>query len=65
MTVTLDGAPLGTGNDVARTLGVPLNFEEAARVALDGRCRAVDLIAKGEGAKVLALIQGMNEGIYL
>lgn len=40
--------PLGTGNDVARTLGVPLNLEEAVRVVLDGRCRAVDLIRVGE-----------------
>jgi diacylglycerol kinase (ATP) len=40
--------PMGTGNDTARTLGVPLKFEDAARVALDGRCRAVDLIRVGE-----------------
>jgi YegS/Rv2252/BmrU family lipid kinase len=40
--------PLGTGNDVARTLGVPLKLEDAARVVLDGRCRAVDLIRVGE-----------------
>jgi YegS/Rv2252/BmrU family lipid kinase len=40
--------PLGTGNDVARTLGVPLKLEDAVRVALDGKCRAVDLIRVGE-----------------
>jgi diacylglycerol kinase (ATP) len=40
--------PLGTGNDVARTLGVPLSFEEAVRVAVDGRPRGVDLIRAGE-----------------
>ena len=40
--------PLGTGNDVARTLGVPLKFEEAARVAMDGQRRAVDLIRVGD-----------------
>jgi YegS/Rv2252/BmrU family lipid kinase len=40
--------PLGTGNDVARTLGVPLSVEDAARVALDGRPREVDLIRHGE-----------------
>jgi YegS/Rv2252/BmrU family lipid kinase len=40
--------PLGTGNDAARTLGVPLKFEDAAQVALDGRARAVDLIRVGE-----------------
>jgi diacylglycerol kinase (ATP) len=40
--------PLGTGNDAARTLGVPLKFEDAARVVMDGRARAVDLIRVGE-----------------
>jgi len=40
--------PLGTGNDAARTLGVPLGIEDAARVALDGRARQVDLIRVGE-----------------
>ena len=51
--------PLGTGNDVARTLGVPLKFEEAARVALDGRCRAVDLIRVGEYAVPNAIGVGL------
>lgn len=35
--------PLGTANDLARTLGIPLDIEEAARVAVTGRIRRIDL----------------------
>jgi len=40
--------PIGTGNDVARTLGIPLDVREAARVVLDGHRRQVDLIRIGD-----------------
>lgn len=40
--------PLGTGNDAARTLGLPLRLEEAARVALEGSRRRVDLMRVGD-----------------
>lgn len=35
--------PLGTANDLARTLGIPLDLKEAARVAVGGRVRRIDL----------------------
>lgn len=40
--------PLGTGNDAARTLGLPLELEAACAVLLAGRRRRVDLVRAGE-----------------
>jgi diacylglycerol kinase family enzyme len=36
--------PLGTGNDLARALGLPFDPAEAARVVLDGEPRQLDLL---------------------
>jgi diacylglycerol kinase family enzyme len=41
---TLALFPAGTGNVVARELGVPLSFEGAWRVAREGAARAIDLL---------------------
>ncbi|RJR45401.1 MAG: lipid kinase [Desulfobacteraceae bacterium] len=35
--------PLGTANDLARTLGIPLSIEGACEVIADGRIRKIDL----------------------
>jgi YegS/Rv2252/BmrU family lipid kinase len=40
--------PLGTGNDAARTLGLPLRLEDAARTVLAGVRRTVDLMRVGD-----------------
>jgi len=45
--------PLGTGNDLARTVGVPLDPAAAARVALDGRPRALELLVDDAGDVVV------------
>jgi YegS/Rv2252/BmrU family lipid kinase len=45
--------PLGTGNDLARTLGVPLDPYEAARALLVGRPRRLDLVVDDEGGVVV------------
>ncbi len=50
---TLGLIPLGTGNDFARTLGIPLDAGEAAVALLAGRCRPMDLIVDELGGVVV------------
>jgi diacylglycerol kinase (ATP) len=45
--------PLGTGNDFARGVGIPLDTEEAARLVLAGHVRPVDLIVDEVGEVVV------------
>jgi YegS/Rv2252/BmrU family lipid kinase len=60
---TLAMLPVGTGNDAARTLGVPLRFEAAARAALNGYWREVDLIRVGDHVVVNAIGVGLTGDI--
>ena len=45
--------PLGTGNDFARGVGIPLDVEDAAHVVLDGRPRPMDLVVDEVGEIVV------------
>jgi len=45
--------PLGTGNDLARAVGVPLDPAEAARLVLDGTPRPMDLLVDDAGGVVV------------
>ncbi len=45
--------PMGTGNDFARGVGIPLDIQEAARVVLDGQVRPMDLIVDEVGEIVV------------
>lgn len=58
---TLGIVPLGTGNDLARTLGLPLEAEEAAGVVGSGRERRLDLmVADGAAVVVNAAHAGLG-----
>jgi len=48
--------PLGTGNDLARTLGIPLDAEEAAAALLAGQPRPLDLIVDDAGGIVVNVV---------
>jgi diacylglycerol kinase family enzyme len=50
---TLGIVPLGTGNDLARALGLPLEPAAAARVVLDGVPRTLDLLRDDAGGLVV------------
>lgn len=52
--------PLGTGNDLARGAGIPLDAAEAARVVLEGRPRALDALEDSAGGVV---VNAVNAGI--
>lgn len=45
--------PMGTGNDLARTLGIPLDPADAARALLGGRVRPLDLAVDDVGGVVV------------
>ena len=45
--------PMGTGNDFARTMGVPLDPAEAAALVLDGSPRRLDLMVDDNGGVVV------------
>jgi diacylglycerol kinase (ATP) len=45
--------PLGTGNDLARGLGIPLDPESAARIIVSGQLRRLDLLVDDTGGVVV------------
>jgi YegS/Rv2252/BmrU family lipid kinase len=55
--------PLGTGNDGARTLGVPDDLDLAAAAAVNGRLRSVDLIRIGDHVVFNAIGVGLTGDI--
>ncbi len=55
--------PLGTGNDGARTLGIPLDVEAAAQTAAGGVARSVDLIRVGDRMVLNAIGIGLTADI--
>jgi diacylglycerol kinase family enzyme len=52
--------PMGTGNDLARTLGIPLDPAEAARLVLTGSPSDLDLVRTSTGTIVNAAHAGIG-----
>jgi diacylglycerol kinase family enzyme len=47
---------MGTGNDLARTLAIPLDPEEAAQIVLDGRPQRLDLLVDDADGVVVNVV---------
>ncbi|WP_217913483.1 diacylglycerol/lipid kinase family protein [Miltoncostaea marina] len=54
--------PAGRANNVARCLGIPVSPPQAARTALEGRARPVDLIECRAGASRIVAVEGLSVG---
>ncbi|MGA9101256.1 diacylglycerol/lipid kinase family protein, partial [Aeromicrobium sp.] len=51
--VTVGLVPMGTGNDYARSIDLPLEPDAAARVVIDGHVQDVDLVFDGNDMVVV------------
>ena len=56
--------PAGRANNVARSLGVPLDLGAAARLAVEGKPRSVDLIAAETAGTTYYAVERVSVGIH-
>jgi diacylglycerol kinase (ATP) len=56
--------PAGRANNVARTLGIPMDLKAAAELAADGRPRRLDLIAAASGGLSYRAVEGVSVGLH-
>lgn len=57
--------PMGTGNDAARTFGIPLRLEDALDTLAGGRPRPVDVVWVGEHPAINAVGIGLTGAVNL
>jgi diacylglycerol kinase (ATP) len=56
--------PAGGANNIARSLGIPLGFDAAARLAVEGFARPVDAIAARTRTQSYLAVEGVSIGFH-
>jgi diacylglycerol kinase (ATP) len=56
--------PGGKANNVARSLGVPLELDAAARLAVEGRAHPIDAIAARTATRTHLAVEGVSVGFH-
>jgi diacylglycerol kinase (ATP) len=56
--------PAGRANNIARALGIPLDLAAAARLAIEGRPRSIDLISATNGDRTHFAVEGVSVGLH-
>jgi diacylglycerol kinase (ATP) len=56
--------PAGGANNVARSLGIPVDFKAAARLAVEGQARAIDAIRVDSVAGRYLAVEGVSVGFH-
>jgi diacylglycerol kinase (ATP) len=56
--------PAGGANNVARSLGIPSDLAAAARLAVSGQARALDLIAARNATQQYLVVEGVSVGFH-
>ncbi len=56
--------PAGRANNIARALGIPVDWSAAARLAVRGRPTSVDLLHVATPARTLYAVEGVSAGFH-
>jgi diacylglycerol kinase (ATP) len=56
--------PAGRANNVARSLGVPTDLSAAARLAVTGAARSLDLVAATTATRRYLVVEGVSAGFH-
>ena len=56
--------PGGSANNVARSIGVPLDLDGAARLAVEGRAGPIDAIEARAGDRRYLAVEGVSVGVH-
>jgi diacylglycerol kinase (ATP) len=56
--------PAGRANNIARSLGIPLEIDRAAALAIDGSARPIDAIDARAGDRTYRVVEGVSVGFH-